>query len=97
MLSTDVFSEMLSSAAQWPDYQFDFGNFGADAGDFWFPSAADMQQQQAYSSASTHLLEALGAKSRLGIWENHLREIAHILTSLARILNDTIAVRPHLA
>ena len=37
MLSTDVFSEMLSSAAQWPDLQgTDFSNMGLDSNDFWF-------------------------------------------------------------
>jgi hypothetical protein len=40
MLSTDVFSEMLSSAAQWPDMQgMDFSDMGPIGNDFWYPQA----------------------------------------------------------
>ena len=40
MLSTDVFSEMLSSAAQWPDPQgMDFNEMGSDGNEFWYQPA----------------------------------------------------------
>ncbi|KAF2671948.1 hypothetical protein BT63DRAFT_184288 [Microthyrium microscopicum] len=40
MLSTDAFSEMLSSAAQWPDFQtMDFSATANDGSEFWYQTA----------------------------------------------------------
>ena len=40
MLTTDIFSEMLSSAAQWPDLQgMDFSDIGPEGNEFWYQQA----------------------------------------------------------
>lgn len=59
---------------------------------FLSPTATE-EQQNVYRAACTRLLESLGTLSRPELWDDHLREIAHVLVGMARILADTTAVR----
>lgn len=50
------------------------------------------QQREEYRSSCTRLLQSLGATSRPNLWEDNLRDIAHGMVKMTRVLVDTATV-----